>query len=250
MRFEMCKFRSVRSNWALLGAAASANILVAALVAVFVPDHLSATDAASTDPVRLALAGLHVSQIAIGVLGVLAVTSEYSTGLIRSTFAAVPHRRLVLAAKLVVLTGAAAVVGIGSCMAGYSLYEALVPGTSSVHAALTAPGVLRAAVGGGLYLTVVALLGTGLGALLRSSAGAVAALLGLLFIPTIVISVLPTTWQDTVGRYLPMNAGEQVFIATRHEPHTLGAWTGLAVFALYAAAALAGAFALITRRDV
>jgi cytochrome b561 len=105
--------------------------------------------------------------------------------------------------------------------------------------------VARAVTGAGLYLIVLALLGFGLGAALRSSAGAVAALFGLLFIPTLLTALLPQAWQDRFAGYLPMNAGDAVY-TTRPEAHMLGPWTGLAVFTAYA---LAAGFTLITRRD-
>lgn len=108
--------------------------------------------------------------------------------------------------------------------------------------------MLRAVTGAGLYLTVLALLGFGLGTILRSSAGAVAALSGVLFVPTLLTALLPSSWQDTLGPYLPMNAGDAIYIV-RPEAHMLGPWAGFGVFCLYAAAVLAAGFALIRRRD-
>jgi len=140
-------------------------------------------------------------------------------------------------------------VGIASCVAAYALFDVVAAADSGVRSSLGDPGVLRAVIGGGLYLTVLGLLGLGLGAILRSSAAAIATLFGLLFVPSILISILPGSWQTLVKPYLPMNSGEQIYIAVHHEPNTLGPWTGLGVFSLYAAVALAVALALITRRD-
>ncbi|MDQ2739677.1 MAG: ABC transporter permease, partial [Actinomycetota bacterium] len=249
LRSEFCKFRSVPSTFWTLIAAMASNLVIAALAAAFIPSHLSVQDKASTDAVRLSLAGIHLSQIAFGVLGALVITSEYSTGMIRATFAAVPQRRLVLTAKAAVFAAASLALGIASCVAGYALFEALLPSGSGLRSSLGDPGVLRAIVGGGLYLGVLGLLGLGIGAILRNSAGTIATLFGLLFVPTILISILPQSWQTTIGPYLPMNAGEQIYIAVHHEPHSLGPWTGFGVFCLYAAAALTAGFLTINRRD-
>ena len=110
------------------------------------------------------------------------------------------------------------------------------------------PGVLRAVVGGGLYQTVLGLAGLGLGAIVRSSAGGVAALFGLLFVPQLLGDLLPQSWQDTIGPYLPMQAGTGIY-TLNHDAGSLGAWTGFGVFCLYAAVALGIGFVLITRRD-
>jgi ABC-2 type transport system permease protein len=113
---------------------------------------------------------------------------------------------------------------------------------------LAGPGVLRAVTGAGLYLIVLGLLGFGLGTVFRSSAGAVAVLFGVLFVPTLLIALLPSSWQDTLGPYLPMNAGDAIY-TVRPEAHMLQPWAGFGVFCLYAAVSLAVGFVLIGRRD-
>jgi hypothetical protein len=248
LRSEARKLATVRSTtWAVLAAVAF-NVIIAALLGALLPGHLSAHQKAAIDSVRVSLGGLHLSQIAIGLLGVLAVTSEYSTGMIRATLAAVPQRRLLLTAKTLVLTAAVAVTGIAACLAAYLAFQAFLPSGDAMRTTLTDPGVLRAVIGAGLYLTVLALLGFGLGAILRSSAGAVAVLFGVLFVPSLLVALLPSSWQDTVGRYLPINAGDTIY-TVRPETHMLRPWTGFGVFCLYAAAALASGFVLIGRRD-
>jgi hypothetical protein len=247
LRSEFCKFRSVRSTlWALL-AAVMFNVVVAVLLAIFLPRALSAQQQATIDSTRVSLGGMHLSQVAIGLLGVLVITSEYSTGMIRATLAAVPRRRLMLAAKMIVFAVAAVITGIFMSFAAYFVFQAFLPG-DAMRTSLSDPGVLRAVTGGGLYLAVLGLLGLGLGAIIRSSAGAVAALFGLLFVPPLILTLLPPSWQDTVGPYLPMEAGATIF-SVQQEPNTLAAWTGFGVFCLYAATALAVAFALINHRD-
>jgi len=248
LRSEMCKLRTVRSTFWMLAAAVVFNVAVAAVLAIVLPGHLSAHQKATIDSVRVSLGGLHLSQIAIGLLGVLAVTSEYSTGMIRATLAAVPQRRLMLTAKTAVLAAAVLVTGIGASFAAYLIFQALLPAGDAMRTSLGDPGVLRAVTGAGLYLTVLGLLGFGLGTVIRSSAGAVAALFGLLFIPTLLAALLPAAWQDTVAPYLPMNAGDAIY-TVQHQAHTLQPWPGLGVFCVYAAAALAAGFVLISRRD-
>ena len=248
LRSELRKLGTVRSTyWALLTAVLS-NVVLAALLAIFLPSHLSAHQKATIDSTRLSLGGLHLSQVAFGVLGVLVITSEYGTGMIRATLAAVPQRRLVLAAKTAVFTGTALVVGIASCSAAYFAFQAFLPPASGMRTSLSDPGVLRAVTGAGLYLTALGLLGLGIGAVIRSSAGAVATLLGLLFVPSLIVTLLPQSWQDSIGAYLPMNAGETI-LTVHHQAHLLQPWPGFGVFCLYATIALTAGFILISRRD-
>jgi energy-coupling factor transporter ATP-binding protein EcfA2 len=154
---------------------------------------------------------------------------EYGSGMIRATLAAVPQRRLMLTAKALVLTAAAAATGIAACLAAYLVFQAFLPAGDAMRTTLADPGVLRAVSGAGLYLTVLALLGFGLGTVFRSSAGAVAVLVGVLFVPTLLTALLPSSWQDTLGPYLPMNAGDTIY-TIRPEAHVLGPWPGFGVF--------------------
>lgn len=247
LRSEFFKLRSVRSTLWTLVAALAANIVLAALTAVFLPGRLSAEESGSVDSVRLSLAGLHLSQIAVGVLGVLVITSEYGTGTIRATLAATPRRRMLLAAKAVTFTTTALVVGIVACFAGYFTFEAFLS-SGPLSSSITDTGVTRAVAGGGVYLAVLGLLGLGLGAIMRSSAGAIATLFGLLFVPVILLSMLPHGWQTAVGPWLPMVAGDAIY-SLHPEPGGLGPAAGLGVLALYAAVALAAGLVLIKRRD-
>jgi len=248
LRSEYVKLRTVRSTfWALL-AAVVFNVALAALLAIFLPSHMSAHQKATIDSTRVSLGGLHLSQVAFGVLGVLVVTSEYGTGMIRATLAAVPQRRLMLTAKTTVFAVTALIIGIASCFAAYFAFQAFLPAGDGMRTSLSDPGVLRAVTGAGLYLTVLGLFGVGIGAIIRSSTGAVATLMGVLFVPSLIVTLLPQSWQDTIAAYLPMDAGETI-ITVHHQAHTLQAWPGFGVFCLYAAAALAAGFFLISHRD-
>lgn len=247
LRSEFCKLHSVRSTYWTLLAAVGSNVGVAALLALFLPAHLSAHDRATLDAVRVSLGGVHLSQIAFGVLGVLVITSEYDTGMIRATLSAVPRRRLLLAAKAIVFAVTGAIVGILSSFAAYFVFQGLLSG-ESLRSSIGDPGVLRAVTGGGLYLTVLGLFGFGLGAIIRVGTGAIAALFGVLFVPQILAELLPRSWQTRILPYLPMEAGSQI-LSLQQQAGTFGVWSEFGVFSLYTLGALVIGFVLITRRD-
>lgn len=249
LRAEACKLRTVRSTYWVLLVAFASNIGFAVLAATVLAPRLGADERARVDVVQLALAGLHLSQIAFGVLGALVITGEYGTGMFRTTLAAVPRRRTVLAAKILVFAGVTLVASTASTIAAYLAFQAALPAHTLTGTSLADPGVARAVAGGGLYLTGLGLLGLGLGAVLRSSAGAIATLFGLLFIPPLLLNLLPGSWKNTVGPYIPMQSGDQIFVAAHREAASLGPWASFGVFCLYAALALLVGFILIGRRD-
>jgi ABC-2 type transport system permease protein len=246
---EWLKLRTVRSTWWTLAAVLVFNVAGAAAMGIALPKTLNASQQAShRDPVQLSLIGLHLSVISIGVLGVLLISSEYTSGMIRASLAAVPPRRLLLAAKTVVLAVVAVAAGLASCYAAWFAFGVFLPAGSPMRMSLSDPGVARAVTGAGLYLGVLALAGLGLGAVLRSSAGAITALFGVLFVPSIIMDLLPASWQDSAGRYLPMNAAESIYRVPQ-APHSLSPWAGLGLLCAYAGAALFAGFVLIGRRD-
>lgn len=247
LRSELCKMRTVRSTSWSLAAAVAFMLLFAALEAVFLPGRLSERSMETLDAVRVSLGGSHLSQIAFGVLGVLTITSEYTSGMIRATFSAVPNRLQVLASKAIVFALTSFLAGVVACLAAFLLFQALLAG-DAFRSSVTDPGVARALLGGGLYFATLGLLGLGLGTIVRSSSGAIAALFSLLFIPQILAQLLPDNWKESVGRYVPMQAGSQIF-SQRAEPGALSPWTGFGVFCAYAAAALVVGAIIIRRRD-
>ena len=249
LRAELAKLTTIPSTYWTLLVAFTANIGFAVLAAALLAPRLKPSDLAHIDVVQLALAGLHLSQVAFGVLGALVITGEYGTGMIRISFAAVPRRRTVLAAKGLVFAGTTLVTATLSTVAAYLAFLAALSAHTLTGTALSDPGVIRAVLGGGLYLTVYGLLGFGLGVVLRSSAAAIATLLGVLFVPPLLLDLLPGLWKSTVGPYIPMQSGSQIFVAVRHEAAALAPWTGFAVFCLYAAAALLAGFVVVNRRD-
>jgi ABC-type transport system involved in multi-copper enzyme maturation permease subunit len=250
LRSELTKLRSVRSTYWTLFAAVVFTVGLSAIGALVVSGnyaHFNAHEKADFNPTQLSLGGVNLAQIAIGVLGVLVITSEYGTGMIRATLAAVPERRMLLAAKAMVFALTALVVGLVASFIAYFLGQAILS-SQHIQSSIGDPEVFRAVVGGGLYLAAIGLLGLGLGAIIRASAGAISALFGILFVLPIISALLPQSWQDTINPYLPFEAGRQI-MAVKHDPNVLGSWAGYGVFCLYAAVALGLAAFLINRRD-
>src|SRR5262249_46451066 len=147
---EWRKLRTVRSTWWALAAATVSNIAAAVALGIVLPKSLSVSQQAShREPVQLALIGLHLSQIAIGVLGVLVISGEYTSGMIRASLAAVPQRRLLLAAKTGVLAATAVVTGLATCYAAWFAFGLFLPPGSPMRMSLGDPGVARAVTGAG-----------------------------------------------------------------------------------------------------
>jgi ABC-type transport system involved in multi-copper enzyme maturation permease subunit len=254
LRSEWTKLRSVRSTYWTLLAAVVITVGISALVsAIYVNQYpgMSASDRAFFDPTQFSLIGVFLAQFAIGVLGVLTITGEYSTGAIRSTLAAVPQRRTLLAAKATVFTGVSLVVGLVSCFAAFFVGQAILS-TQDLQAQLGDPGVLRAVAGSGLYLAVLGLFALGIGTLLRRSAGAISALFGVILVLPVLVQTLPSSWTDAIAKYLPSNAGEAIVHTVQAGPQMgpmLSPWVGMGVFVLYAAVALVSAGFALHRRD-
>lgn len=250
LRAEWIKLRSVRSTYWTLFAAGLAVIGLGALVCVVYLAHynrLSPSRLAHFDPISFSLSGVMLAQLAVGVLGVLVVTNEYSSGMIRSTFAAVPQRGLVLAAKATVFAGLLAVFGIISSVIAFFIGQAILD-QKSLGTTIGAPGAVRTVIGAGLYLAVLGLLAMGLGVIIRHSAGAIAAVFGLILVLPGIMTALPTSWQNAADRWLPSDAGQAVW-QTFHRTHQLAPWVGFGVFCAYAAAALLIGGYLLNRRD-
>lgn len=250
VRAEWTKLRSVRSTlWTLLvtiGLAVGFGALIAA-TQMSSWDRLDTVERARFDPTSFSLSGLFLAQLAVGVLGVLVVTSEYASGQIRATLSATPQRLTVLLSKATTFAAVVLVTGLLASVAAFTVGQAIFA-SKGLGASLSEPGVLRAVVGGGLYLSAVGLLGLGTGAIVRRTAGGVAALVALLFIVPIVTGFLPGSFQESIGKYLPAQAGMAIFNVMPGE-HSLSPWTGLAVLLAYGAAALAIGGALLVRRD-
>jgi len=248
---EWTKLRSVRSTrWSLL-AAVVLTVGIAVLATAVVRNHwpsMSAADRAGFQPLELNLAGIQIAQLAIGVLGVLVISAEYSTGMIRASMAAVPKRLPVLWGKAGVYGLTTMVLMVPSALIAFLVGQAILSGGGLPHLGLGDPGVARAVIGAGLYLTVVGLFGLGIGAIVRNTAGGIAAFAAIMFVLPPLMNVLPSSWNNAASPYLPLAAGQSI-MAIRGTDH-LSPWIGFALFCVYAAAALAVAAVLLKRRDV
>jgi ABC-2 type transport system permease protein len=248
-RSEWTKLRSVRSTrWSLL-AAVGFTIGIAALACAVVSHHwpqVSASDRADFHPLEPNLAGVQLAQLALGVLGVLVITAEYSTGMIRASMTAVPRRLPVLWGKAVVYGLVTLVLMVPATLIAFVIGEWIFSGRH-INVGFTDPGVARAVIGAGLYLTVVGLFGLGLGAMVRNTAGGIATFAGLMFVLPPLMNVLPASWNNAASPYLPLAAGEAI-MSTSPGNH-LSPWVGFALFCGYAATALGIAAVLLVRRD-
>ncbi len=209
--------------------------------------RLGLRDRLTFDPTLHSLRGLFLAQLAIGVLGVLVMSAEYATGTIRTTLAAVPQRRTLYAAKVTVFGVVGLVVGVAASCAGFFVGQSILS-SRHIEASIGDPGVLRAVLGAGLYLALVGLMGLGLGAILRRTAGAVATLMALVLVLPILAQALPSPWNDDVSQYLPARAGAAMF-AVRPDTTLLGPGAGLLVLLGWTAAILLLGGWLLQHRD-
>ena len=250
-RSEWTKFRSVRSTlWTL-----TVTVVVTIGVGVLATStaatrftHGTAADRLSFDPTSLSLTGLFLGQLAIGVLGVLVMSGEYGTGTIRSTFAAVPNRPLVLAAKAAMFSGVTLVLGEVLSFAAFLIGQALLA-ASVPHASLGDPAVLRAVAGSGAYLALLGVFALGLATIIRHTAGSITAFVGVMFILPLISAALPSSIRTDFGKYLPSEIGSAM-MSVRIGPGAsyLSPWAGLAVLVAYVAITLGiGAWLLVWR---
>jgi ABC-2 type transport system permease protein len=253
---EWTKLRTLRSTRYALLAGVAMTIgfaIIPALVNASRWSTMSFIDKASFRPLETSLIGVTVAQLAIGVLGVMVISGEYSTGMIRSTFAAVPKRLPVLWGKAGVFGLVTFVLALPSTLIAFFAAQAILKGHSfnghDIALSFSDPGVSRAVIGGALYLTLVGLFGLGLGAILRSTAGGISVFAGILFVLPPLMNVLPSSWNHAISPYLPSNAG-QAIMQSGSPAHTLAPWTGLGVFAAYTAVLIAIAAIRLRRRDV
>jgi ABC-2 type transport system permease protein len=251
LRSEWTKLRSVRSTYLTLLAAVGASVGVSALASSVLVNNwssMSAADKATFDPTSFSLSGLFLAQLAIVVLGVMVITSEHSTGAIRSTFAAVPQRRTVLAAKAAVFSAVTLVVGMVSCFSAFFVGQWIMS-ANGIQAHIGDPGVLRSVAGTGLYLVILGLLALGVGSLIRHSAGAISAVFGVIFVLPVIVATLPSSWNNAISKFLPSSAGQAISHIGARGSDMLSPLVGLGVFCLYAALALAAAAIALDHRD-
>jgi ABC-2 type transport system permease protein len=251
IRSEWTKFRSLRSTRYTLLATVGLTVglaLVAAILVISQWGTMTAANKATFQPLNVSLVGANIGVMVIGVLGVLMMTSEYSTGLVSSTFAAVPRRLPVLWGKAAVYSIIALSVTVPAMLIAFFGTQAILSG-NHVQIDFGQSGVARAVLGSALYLTIGGLLGIGLGGIFRSTAAAVTTLTVILFVLPVLVFILPASLSNTISPYLPGNAG-QAIMNIAPQAHSLAPWVGLGVFAAYALASIAAAAVLLVRRDV
>lgn len=242
---EWIKFRSLRSSWITLSAGLLGFLAISLVIAYNTGRgaHLAPEDAAASGTSQ----GYLLAELLIGVLGVLFVSGEYGTGMIRSTLAAVPKRLSVLYAKGVVFGGVVLASTVVVSVISFLSSQAILAHYHRGHS-ITDPTALRVVLGVGSYLTLVGLLGSALGWIVRSTAGGISALVGVLLVLPVILETLTGTWGKSIGQYLPSAAGGS-FITSIRASHTLAPWTGLGVMALWVAAALTFAGWRLRHRD-
>lgn len=250
---EWTKIRSVRSTvWSLILLVALNFGFTALFMSIDVAqwDKMSANDRASVvaDPVSAIVgSGMFLSQLAICVLGVLVIASEYSTGMIRASLLAVPRRVPMLAAKCVVFSALVLVLGVGVAFVSFFIGAPIL--SSKVDISLSDPGVLRAVVGGGLYLAMLGLFSLAIGGILRHSAAGITGVIGFVLVLSPLAQLLPGSLGDHVHAYLPSEAGQLIAKAHQGQNDLLSPWQGYGVFALWTVLALVIAAVLLKRRD-
>ncbi|MGH8889942.1 MAG: ABC transporter permease, partial [Acidothermaceae bacterium] len=209
--------------------------------------QMSQSDRAKFDPVATSMSGFALGQLAIAVLGVMVVSAEYSTGGVKITFTTVPKRMRVLSAKALVFTSVALVIGLATAFGAFYAGQVWFS-KRGIGASLGGHDVLRAVIGGGLYIAASGLFGMAMGALLRHTAGAVTSAVAALFVLPIVAHALPGSWGDAVIRYFTSNAGQQISYI-HQSGNYLTPWIGFGVYCLWWIVPLAFGAWLMQRRD-
>jgi ABC-2 type transport system permease protein len=253
LRMEWIKLRSLRSTvWTLIVMTIGTVGIGVAVLGAYQADHfdkMTAEQRNSFDPTNMAFSGTIVAMLAMGVLGVLAVTGEYSSGMIRATLAAIPRRSMVLLAKATVFGALALVVGEAAVLTNFLASQAVLT-KAAPHASLTDPAVLRTVLLTGVFLALLGLLGLGIGAIIRHTAGAITIFLGGLFVaPMIILTAGGESAQHTFGKFVPMFIDENSVGAVKPVEHALTAWAGIGMMGLYVVVLLAVGAVLLRRRD-
>ena len=248
---EWTKLHSLRSTrWSLLVAV----VLTIGLPAIFAAvthshwSHMAPDERANRHPLDIALAGVNLSQLAFGVLGVLVITGEYATGMIRASFTAVPKRLPVLWAKIIVFAVVSFVLAVPSVLAAFWISQSILSNIPQLQTSLSAHGVTRALLGGALYLTLFGVFCMALGAIVRNTAGGIASFVALFFVIPPLLNVFPTSWQNAINPWIPNSAFRSMFQLT-HGTHSLSPAGGVAVSLGYVAFAVGVAAVLLVKRD-
>jgi ABC-2 type transport system permease protein len=253
LRSEFTKIRSVRSTWWTLLVLVVISVGIGAAISAGVAanwSHTSASDRATFDATQISVAGLFfLGQLVIVVFGALVLTAEYSTGMIRTSLTAMPRRVTLFAAKAIVFTLVALVVTIVTAFVAFFLGQAILTSTHE-SATLSQPNVLRAVIGGALYVTLCGLFAFAAGAIFRHTAATITSIIGLLFVIPILAHLLPSNWYADIARWLPSSTGDAISVVVGPGPdHLFSPWGQFAVFAVYTAVLLVVGGLLFRKRD-
>lgn len=246
LRSEWVKLRTVRSTWWTLAAALALGGGLTILMCWGNADWL-ASEGADESPGSFITWGMMIAQITAVVLGALVVTTEYGTGMIRTTFSAVPARGKVLAAKSVLVVSVLFVVGTVAALIGYFGGNYFLD-REGIGMALEGD-VLRAMYGSGLYLAGIGLFTVAVGFLLRHTAGTISIVLALMLILGNMVNLVPGAFGEWLTKLMPGNAGSVISTPVSFNPNLLDPWTGFAVFGLETAVLLVAAYVVVKRRD-
>ncbi|MEY9949008.1 ABC transporter permease [Kitasatospora sp. GAS1066B] len=248
---EWIKFRTLRSSYFTLLAAVVFMVGFGLLACYGAIDHLNHPDVRdhgfSINAADRSLRGYLAAQLAVGVLGVLVVSGEYSTGMIRASVSAVPRRLPVLWAKAGVFGAVTFVVTLITAFVAFFGGQAVLS-SHNVQTSLSAAGVARTVVGTSLYLTAIGIFAVAVGTMIRNTAGGIASIFGMLLVLPTLVEVLPSNWSSHISPYLPGAAGQAV-ATLNPDPGTLAPWTGYGVLWIYVVLALIGAATVLKRRD-
>jgi ABC-type transport system involved in multi-copper enzyme maturation permease subunit len=252
IRSEWTKLTTLRSTrWTML----IAVVLTVGLPALFAAvtanrwSHMSIEDKLDRQPLDIALAGVRITTpLAIGILAVLVITGEYSTGMIRASLTAVPKRLPVLWAKLAVFAVTAFALMLPSVLAAFFASQAILDRHHILQISFTSGGVARSVIGGAVYLMMVGVLALSLGAIARNTAAGIGIFAAIFFVIPPLLLILPSDWDNRISQYLPDAAGRSIFDLA-HGPHELAPWPGFFLFLGYCIVAVAAAAVLLVRRD-
>jgi ABC-2 type transport system permease protein len=248
---EWTKFVSLRSTRWSLGIGLLLTIALPIVFGAVTASHwahMSAGERAGRNPLDIALAGVNVAQLAIAVLGVLVITGEYSTGMIRSSLIAVPKRLPVLWAKIAVYAAVSFILTVPAVIIGFFASQSVLSRHHILQISFGDPGVARSLLGGALYVTLVGIFALGIGAIVRNTAGGIATFAGIFFVIPPLMNILPLSWNNAISRYLPSEAGRQLF-SLHQGAHSLSPTMGGLLMLGYCALAVGVAAVLLVRRD-
>ena len=250
VRSEWIKFRTVRSTIIGVLTLLVLTIGIGVLISLAIKSHIKHDGGIARigfDPTATSLGGVLLAQFAVGTLGIIAMSAEYATGSIRTTLSAIPKRLRMLSAKGIVMFTSMLVVSEIAVFVAFEIGQAIYKSTG-LATNLSAPGVFRGVAMAGVYLALLALLGVGLGLIMRTTAASIIVYATMLLIVPIIINFLPTNWQNDITKFLPSELGQAMLAPTSPANHfSWGVSTLILVGYVVAVMVIGGV--LLQRRD-